>query len=101
LTEEHRLTLFENRVLWRIFGPKRDEITGKRKKLHTEKLYNLYPSPNVIRVIKSRPIWEGHIARMGRGEVRTGFWWGNMRERDHLEDTGVDGRVIRGVLINP
>ena len=68
--------MFDNRVLWRIFGPKRDEVTGKWKKLHTEELYDLYPSPNIIRVIKSRILWAGHIARMGRGEVRTGFGGG-------------------------
>jgi hypothetical protein len=45
-------------------------------------------------MIKLRILWAGHIACMGRGEVRTGFWWGNLRERDHLEDTGVDGRII-------
>ena len=70
LTEEHRLTLFENRVLWRIFVPKRGVVTGKWRKLHTEELYDLYPAPNIIRVIKSSIIWAGHIARMGRGAYR-------------------------------
>jgi hypothetical protein len=77
-----------------IFGPKKDEVTGQWRELHTEELYDLYPSPNIIRVIKLRILWAEHIARMGRGEVRTGFWWGNLRERDHLEDTGVVGRTI-------
>jgi hypothetical protein len=86
--------VLENRVLWRIFGPKRDKVTGKWRKLHTEELHDLYPSPNIIRVIKSRILWAEHIARMGRGEVRTGFWCGNLRETDHLEDTGIDGRII-------
>jgi hypothetical protein len=66
LREEHRLRVFENRVLRRIFGPKRDEVTGKWRKLHNEQLHNLYSSPNIIRMIKSRRMrWAGHVARMG------------------------------------
>jgi hypothetical protein len=61
--------VFENRVLRRTFGPKRDEVTGERRKLHSEELHNLYSSPNSIRQIKSRRMrWTGHVARMG--EVR-------------------------------
>ena len=73
-------------MLRRIFGPKRDEVTGEWRKLHNEELNDLYCSPNIIRVMKSRKIrWAVHVARMGgRGEVYTGFWWGNLRERDHL-----------------
>jgi hypothetical protein len=57
--------VFENRVL-RIFGPKRDRVTGRWRKLHNEKLHNLYSSPSIIRIIKSRRMrWEGHVARMG------------------------------------
>jgi len=68
LREERRLRVFENRVLRRILGPKRDEVTGKWRKLH-EELNELYCSPNMVRVIKSRRMkWEGHVARMG--EVR-------------------------------
>jgi len=58
-------------------------------------LIDLYSSPNIIRVIKSRKKrWAAHVARMGRGEMYTGVWWGNLRERDHLGDRGVDGRII-------
>jgi hypothetical protein len=65
LREEHRLRVFENRVL-RIFGPKRDEVTGEWRKFHNEELHILYSSPNIIRQIKSRRIrWAGHVARMG------------------------------------
>jgi hypothetical protein len=82
-------------VLRRVFGPKRDEVTGEWRRLHNEKLYGMYSSPNIITVIKSRRMrWAGHVARMGREEVHTGFWWGNPREGDHLENPGVDGRII-------
>jgi hypothetical protein len=64
--EEHRLRVFENRVLRRIFGPKRGEETGGWRKLYNEELYNLYSSPSIIRMIKSRRMrWAGHVARMG------------------------------------
>jgi hypothetical protein len=66
LREEHRLRVFKNRVLRRIFGPKRDEVTGEWRKLHSEELYILYSSPNIIRQMKSRRMGlAGHVARMG------------------------------------
>ena len=86
--------MFENRVLRRIFGPKRDDVTGEWRRLRTEELYALYSSAN-IQAIKSRRIgWAGHVARMGDRAVHTGFWWGDVMERDHLEDTGVYGGII-------
>jgi hypothetical protein len=67
LRGERRLKVFESRVLRGIFGPRRDEVTGKWRKLHTEGLNELYWSPNGVRVIKSRKIrWVGHVTRMGR-----------------------------------
>jgi hypothetical protein len=60
--------VFENKVLRRIFGPKREEVTGEWRKLHDQELHNLYSSPDIIRQIKSRRMrWEGHVARMGEG----------------------------------
>jgi hypothetical protein len=68
LREEHRLRVFENRVLTRIFGPRRDEVTGDWRKLHNEELHNLYSSPHIIRMIKSRRMrWAGYVARMVAG----------------------------------
>jgi hypothetical protein len=63
--EEHKLRVFENRVLRRIFGPKRDGVTGGWRKLHNEELHNLYSSLSIIRIVKSRMRWAGHVARMG------------------------------------
>ena len=66
LREERRLRVFENMVLRRIFGPRRDEVTGEWRRLHNEELNYLYCSPNIVRVIKSRRMrWAGHVARMG------------------------------------
>ena len=66
LREESRLRLFENRVLRRIFGPKRDEVRGEWRKLHNKELNDLYSLPNIVRVAKSRRMrWAGHVARMG------------------------------------
>ena len=66
LREERRLRVFENRVLRRVFGPKRDELTGEWRKLRNGELNDLYSLPNIVRVVKSRRMrWAGHVARMG------------------------------------
>jgi hypothetical protein len=97
LKEDRRLRVFENRVLRRIFGSKRDEVKGELIKLHNEELNGLYSLPNIVRVIKSRRLrWAGHVASMREGEVCTGFWWGILRERDRWGDRGVDGRIMLG-----
>ena len=93
--DKRRLSVFDNRALKRIFGPKRDEVTRECRKLHNEELNNLYCSPSIVRMINQEECdgWgKWHI--WGTGEVYTGFWWGNLRERDHLKDPDVVGRII-------
>jgi hypothetical protein len=76
--------VFENRVLRRISGPKRDEVTGGWRKLHNEELHNLHSSSNIIRMMKSsRMRWTGHVARMGRRGIHIEFWWEMQKEKDH------------------
>jgi len=95
LRKERKLMVFENRVLRRIFGPRRDEVTGEWRKLHNEELNDLYSSPNIVRVIKSRRMrWAGHVARMGEERVCIGSCWGNRKEEDHWGGLGLDGRLI-------
>jgi hypothetical protein len=74
LREERRLRVFENRVLRRVFGPKRDEVIGEWRKLNNEELSDLYSLPNIVWVVRSRRMrWTGHVARMGEGRGCTGF----------------------------
>jgi hypothetical protein len=74
LREEHRLRVFTNRVLRRVFGPKRDEVTGKWRNLHSEEPHILYSSPNIVRQIKSRRMkWAGHVVHMGQEKSVQGF----------------------------
>jgi hypothetical protein len=75
LREEHRLRVFENRVLRRLFGPKRDEMTGDWRKLHNEELHNLYCSPSIIgMIISRRMIWQGMYQNWGRRRMHIGYW---------------------------
>jgi len=93
LREERWLRVFENMVLWRIFRPRRDEVTGDWRRLHNEELNDFYSSPHIVRVIKSRRMrWARHVARMGEERGRIGSWWGNRREGDHWRD----GWIILG-----
>jgi hypothetical protein len=84
LRGKHRLTIFENRVLRRIFGPKRDEVIGSWRKMLNEELRNMYSSPSIITMIKSRRMrWAGHVARMGLA-----------RRKEITRKTDVSGKII-------
>jgi len=97
LREKRKLRVFQNMVLRRIFGPRRDEVTGEWRKLHKKELNDLYSSPNIVRVIKSRRMrWAAHVTRMGEERGCIVSWWGNRRERHRWGDLGVDGWIILG-----
>jgi hypothetical protein len=82
LRDEHRL-----KALRRIFGPKRDKVTGGWRKLYNEELHNLYSSPSIIRMIMPRrKRWAGHVIRTGRREMHIEYWWEIQKERVHQED---------------
>jgi hypothetical protein len=85
LREERKLRMFENKVLRRIFGSRRDEVMGEWRRLHNEELNDLYCSPNIVRVIKSRRMrWAGHVARMGEERVLYRALVGKPEERRPL-----------------
>jgi len=87
--------VFEERLLRKAFGRKRDEVTGERSKLHYEELNDLHSSPNIVRVIRTRVMrWARQVPRVGKRRVEYRVWWGNLRERDHLEEPGVDRKII-------
>jgi len=97
LREERKLRVFENMMLRRTFGPRSEEVTGERWRLHSEELNDLYSSPNIVRVIKSRRMrWAEHVVRMGEERGCIGSWWGNRREGDHWGVLGADGWIILG-----
>jgi hypothetical protein len=99
LREEYKLRVIENRVLRKIYGPEREE-DGSWRKLHNDELHNLYYSPNIVRVIKSRRMrWAGHVERMGRGELFTGLWLGGPKVRDHWENVGVIRRITLSCIL--
>jgi hypothetical protein len=96
LWEEHRLRVFENRVLRRILEPVMDEVAGEWRKLHNEELCNLYSLQNITRMIKSRRTeWARHVVCMG--EIRNAYklWLESLKGRGRLEDIGVDRRTVR------
>ena len=93
--EERRLRVFENRVLRRIFWTKKDKVAGEWRKLHNEALNDLYCSPNIVRVIKSRRMrWAGHVARIGERRGVYGVLVGKPEGKKQLEEPGVDGRIL-------
>jgi len=73
----------------------KNEVTGVRRRLYNVEIYDLYISVNIVQVIKKiRMGWAGVVAYMVTGEVHTGLWWGELREKDHLEELDIDGRII-------
>jgi len=97
LREERKQRVFENMVLRRIFGPRRDEVTGEWRRLHNEELNDLYCSPNIVGVIKSRRMrWSGHVARMGEERGLYRVLVGKPEGRNNWGDLGVDGWIILG-----
>jgi hypothetical protein len=92
--ETWSLTLREERGL-RVFGPKRDEVTGEWRKLSNEELTDRYSLPNIVRVVKSRRMrWAGHVARMGEERGVHRVLVGKQRERGHWRDPELDGRIL-------
>jgi len=84
-------------VLRKIFGPRKDEVTVERRRLHYEELNDLYSSPNIVRLIKLRRMrWAGHVARMGEERGCIESCWGNRREGDHWGDLVLDEWIILG-----
>jgi hypothetical protein len=84
LREEDRLRVFENRLLRRIVGAKRVEVTGGWRKLHNEELRDLYSSPSIIRMIKRRRMrWAGRVALIGRRGIHVAYWWKSKKEEGH------------------
>jgi len=95
LREERRLRVFENRVLRKVFGPKRDDVTGEWRKLHNVELNDLYSLPSIVRVVKSRRMrWAGHVARMGEDRGVHRVLVGKPEGKRPLGDQDVDGRII-------
>jgi hypothetical protein len=93
LRKEHRQRVFENRVLRRIFGPKR-EVDGSWRKLHNDELHSLYSSLKIVGMIKSRKMrWAGHVGTWEKGEVFTGFWFGDPNGRDQWDGVLICGRI--------
>jgi hypothetical protein len=92
LKQEHRLRVFENIVMRKIFRPKREE-DGSWRKLHNDELHNLYYLPNTVRAIKEDEVGGTYGTHGGRGKVFTGFWLGGPKGRDQWKDLGVGGRI--------
>ena len=95
LREESRLRVFENRVLRRVFEPKKDEVTGEWRKLHNDEFRDFYSLPNIVRVVKSRRMrWARHVARMGEGRGVHRVLVGKPEGKTPLGALDVDGRII-------
>ena len=95
LKEEYWPRVFENILLRKIYGHKRDEVTEEWRRVNSEELHNFLSLPNFVLAINSRRLrWADCIAHMEKKEMYTGFWWRNLRTRDYLENLGIYGRII-------
>jgi len=95
MREERRLSVFENRVLRRIFGPRIDEVKGEWRNLHNEELRDLNSLPNIVRVVYSRRMrWAGYVERLGEGRAVHRVLVGKPEGKRPLGDPDVDGRII-------
>jgi hypothetical protein len=93
LREKCRMMMFESRMFRKIFEPKWSKAIGQRRTMHNSLM--ICTCHQVLHEFKSRNMkWVGHMESMGRGEVHTGFWWGNLKERQHLEDLSVEWSII-------
>jgi hypothetical protein len=100
LRQEHRLRVFENSFVRRIFLPQRDEVTGEWRKLHSEEHHDLYLSPDSMKQIESRRMrWAVHMARRGEETKVYRFFVESPKKRDHSEDQGMDGRIGSDCLL--
>jgi hypothetical protein len=90
-----KLSTFENQVLRRIFGPKKEEVLEGWRRLHNEKFHNLYTSPNIVRVIKTRRMrWEGHVACIEKIRNAYKILVENLKGRDHSKNLGINGKIM-------
>jgi hypothetical protein len=95
LKEVHRLRLVVSIKVGRMSDPKKEKVAGGWRRLHNEELHNMYASPNIVRVVKSRRLrCAGYVARMGEMRLHIIFWLEYLRGRDYLEDMGVGGKII-------
>jgi hypothetical protein len=94
----YKLRVFEKREPRKLYGPKKDEVTGKRRRLHSGDFHNFYSPPDIICMIKSRRMGQSwHFRPIGREKVHTEIWLKSQKERDHLVDSDTDRRILKKI----